>query len=210
LDLGACPRCQHGRITENSRAFGCSRYQEGCGFTVWKQIAGHQVTEAELKALCEEGHSALIEDFRSKAGKSFRARLRLDDAGRVALDFAVAAQTTDLATDAQPPSATAPAHPPPSAAPRARIAACPKCHQGQIIRGRRGHGCERYREGCDFVILPDQFGAQLNDDQVRLLIEQGRTEPIANLLLPNGQRGHGCLQLTADHQLASMAWPDET
>ena len=28
--------CGRGKITENSKAFGCSRWREGCSFTLWK------------------------------------------------------------------------------------------------------------------------------------------------------------------------------
>ncbi len=31
-----CPLCGQGRVSENSKAFGCSRWREGCKFTLWK------------------------------------------------------------------------------------------------------------------------------------------------------------------------------
>jgi DNA topoisomerase-3 len=31
-----CPVCGKGKVTENSRSFYCSRYKEGCAFTLWK------------------------------------------------------------------------------------------------------------------------------------------------------------------------------
>lgn len=31
-----CPLCGRGKITENSKTFGCSRWREGCSFTLWK------------------------------------------------------------------------------------------------------------------------------------------------------------------------------
>ena len=34
--LGICPVCKKGYIFENSKAFYCSRWQQGCKFTVWK------------------------------------------------------------------------------------------------------------------------------------------------------------------------------
>lgn len=35
LDI-PCPVCGKGHVTENDRAFGCSRWKEGCRFTLWK------------------------------------------------------------------------------------------------------------------------------------------------------------------------------
>jgi len=54
-----CPVCGQGEVTENSRAFGCSRWKEGCGFTVWKDalkgagLAG--IDAAAMRALLEGG-----------------------------------------------------------------------------------------------------------------------------------------------------------
>lgn len=174
-DFGLCPVCKQGQISENSRAFGCSRYQDGCGFTVWKIIAGHRVSAVELQTLIATGHTETISDFRSKAGKAFSARLCLDQAGRVALDFA-------------PRS-------------RAGIVRCPKCRQGHIIRGRHDYGCNRYRDGCDLVIQREQCGVVLDEVQIRALIEQGQTEPLDGLMFHDRQVGRGRLRLRADFTL---------
>lgn len=55
-DIGlACPLCKEGKITENEKAFGCSRWKEGCKFTVWKdcvsRVGGPLISEKLLKAL---------------------------------------------------------------------------------------------------------------------------------------------------------------
>jgi len=47
----SCPVCKEGQITENERAFGCSRWKEGCKFTIWKNAvekAGGPVISAKL------------------------------------------------------------------------------------------------------------------------------------------------------------------
>ncbi len=33
---GACPVCGEGKITVNSKAYYCSRFLDGCKFTLWK------------------------------------------------------------------------------------------------------------------------------------------------------------------------------
>ena len=52
-----CPVCQKGEITENSRAFGCARWQEGCKFTIWKdavsRIGGPVITAKLVEALLQ-------------------------------------------------------------------------------------------------------------------------------------------------------------
>ena len=36
--LGKCPLCTKGSIMENSKAFYCSSWREGCKFTLWKTV----------------------------------------------------------------------------------------------------------------------------------------------------------------------------
>jgi hypothetical protein len=55
--LGACPICREGEVTENARAYGCSRYREGCGFTIWKTVAGLTLTEDQVRRLIAQGGS---------------------------------------------------------------------------------------------------------------------------------------------------------
>jgi DNA topoisomerase-3 len=85
--LGRCPACAQGEIVETDKAFGCSRWREGCGFTIWKTIAGKRLPSTALRQLIEQGYTDAMGGFRTKAGKAFRARLRLGRAGKVALDF---------------------------------------------------------------------------------------------------------------------------
>ena len=63
---------------------------------------------------------------------------------------------------------------------------CPKCGRGQIIAGRRGYGCERYREGCDFVVWKEVAGRELTATQIRELIATGRTGLIGGFTAASG------------------------
>jgi DNA topoisomerase III len=63
---------------------------------------------------------------------------------------------------------------------------CPKCEKGLIIRGRRGFGCDRYREGCDFVVWWEVAGKRLTEGQIAELIRSGRTRPIPGFRDPSG------------------------
>ena len=95
VELGPCPRCgdETGEIIkENSRAYGCtswkSREETGCGFVIWKRVAGRTVTPELARQLLEEGKTKeVVSGFRSKAGKPFRARLVLNEEGKVEFDF---------------------------------------------------------------------------------------------------------------------------
>lgn len=72
---------------------------------------------------------------------------------------------------------------------------CPKCGRGQIIVGRRGYGCDRYREGCDFVVWKEVAGRELSPAQIRELIVTRRIGPIRGLTAAPGVQLDACLRL---------------
>jgi DNA topoisomerase-3 len=94
-ELGLCPRCGATTgeiIRENSRAYGCtswkSREEPGCGFVIWKRVAGRTLTPEVARQLIEEGKTReVLSGFRSKAGKPFRARLVLTPEGKTEFEF---------------------------------------------------------------------------------------------------------------------------
>jgi DNA topoisomerase-3 len=100
VELGPCPRCgaETGEIIrENSRAYGCTswknREETGCGFVIWKRVAGRTLTPELARQLIEEGKTReVLSGFRSRAGKPFRARLVLNEEGKVEFDFPVRVQ----------------------------------------------------------------------------------------------------------------------
>jgi DNA topoisomerase-3 len=105
VELGPCPRCgavSGEIIKENSRAYGCtswkSREEAGCGFVIWKRVAGRTLTPEVARQLMEEGKTReVLSGFRSRNGKPFRARLVLSDEGKIEFDFPVRAQTKEPA-----------------------------------------------------------------------------------------------------------------
>src|SRR3954447_11757842 len=105
VELGLCPRCgaETGEIIrENSKAYGCtswkSREEPGCGFVIWKRVAGRTLTPELARQLLEEGKTKeVISGFRSRAGKPFRARLVLNNEGKVEFDFPARTQTKEAA-----------------------------------------------------------------------------------------------------------------
>lgn len=86
--IGTCPVCQQGIIVESAKGWGCSRWKEGCHFTLWKTIAHKKITVAQAKVLLSGKPTALIHGFQSKTGKPFDAQLQWDSkAGRVQFLF---------------------------------------------------------------------------------------------------------------------------
>jgi len=93
-DFGKCPLCKKGEIRETTKGWGCSEWKDGCGFVIWKTVAGKKLTATQVKALLAGKPTAVIKGFKSKAGKSFDARLKLDGPeGRVTFEFEPRATT---------------------------------------------------------------------------------------------------------------------
>jgi DNA topoisomerase-3 len=77
--LGPCPLCHQGEVRPTAKGWGCSRWKDhGCRFVIWKTIAGKTLTAAQIKVLLAGQTTKPLKGFKSKAGKSFDARLKLD------------------------------------------------------------------------------------------------------------------------------------
>ena len=90
--LGPCPVCGR-EISENRKGYSCwSREDPGCGMVIWKRKAGKSLPVSVAKELLESlrasresgedpgvGRTAKpVTGFRSRAGRTFRAKLRLE------------------------------------------------------------------------------------------------------------------------------------
>ena len=101
--IGKCPRCGADVIDRGTKAKACSCSSnkgkrdadgkwiqtEGCGFSIWKTVAGKKLSAAQLGKLLDGGSTGKISGFKSKAGKDFSAKLRLaaDKSGKVEFVF---------------------------------------------------------------------------------------------------------------------------
>ncbi|WP_338539880.1 type IA DNA topoisomerase [Paenibacillus tundrae] len=63
---------------------------------------------------------------------------------------------------------------------RELLAPCPApgC-TGQIIEGKKGYGCTRFKEGCGFVIWKEYIGKKITSTMLRSLIDKGSTQVLA-------------------------------
>ncbi len=86
LELGPCPLCQ-AEIKDFPKSYSCSRWKEGCGFTIWKIVARKKLSAPTIKSLIVNKKTGVIKGFKSKAGKSFEACLLLNKDGKVEFEF---------------------------------------------------------------------------------------------------------------------------
>jgi DNA topoisomerase-3 len=73
-------------VLDQAKSYGCSGWQRGCKFAIWKTIAGKRITARTAQALLKQGRSPVLKGFASKSGKPFEARLRLEG-DEVRFDF---------------------------------------------------------------------------------------------------------------------------
>jgi DNA topoisomerase-3 len=85
VTMGPCPLCGS-EVLDQAKSYGCSGWQRGCKFAIWKTIAGKRITARTAQALLKQGRSPVLKGFVSRSGKPFEARLRLEG-GEVRFDF---------------------------------------------------------------------------------------------------------------------------
>jgi DNA topoisomerase-3 len=88
--IGVCPRCG-GDIIETEKAYGCSNWKgdDGCKFTIWKNVLGRDMSVDEVKQILEKGKTdEYLDGFVSKkTGKTFSAKVVLNKDGPYSTSF---------------------------------------------------------------------------------------------------------------------------
>lgn len=82
-----CPNCWKWVIKQNSKAMGCTNYQEGCKFTIWNTTAWHTFTDEEKAYMITNKRTNWKIKFMSKAWKEFNALMIFDKDKWFQFDF---------------------------------------------------------------------------------------------------------------------------
>lgn len=81
--LGNCPKCGNKVLYyTNAKAANCSsrtKESSGCGFVIWRTVAGKKLTIPQMTQLVTKKRTNLIKGFKKKDGESFEAVILLDD-----------------------------------------------------------------------------------------------------------------------------------
>ncbi len=66
---------------------------------------------------------------------------------------------------------------------------CPKC-KSPIIKGNKGFGCSKWKEGCSYVLWKNYNSIVLNDQQIRALLQKKiLAQPIGGVILTLSNQG---------------------
>lgn len=161
--FGVCPQCQLGYVRVTPKGAGCNRWKDGCTFTIWRECYGKSLTDAQMKELVENRSTKPIKGLKRKDGTKYEAKLLLGE------DFKV-----------RPESAGG------TAGDATSLGQCPQCKEGVVRPTPKAAGCSRWREGCRFTIWRQCYGKELNDDQMKELVEKQRTEVIEGFQKKSG------------------------
>ncbi len=84
---GKCPLCQEGQITVNSKAYYCSRFLDGCKFTLWKNALDPYgtLTETMVETLLEKKEIQEYTFLQPQTGEEKLATIVLEEIGRIQL-----------------------------------------------------------------------------------------------------------------------------
>jgi len=74
------------------------------------------------------------------------------------------------------------------------LCACPFCG-GRIRRTKFGYGCSGYKEGCNFTVNRVICGRVISKENIRMLLENGKTSKIKGFISKNGKAFDAVLKL---------------
>ncbi len=103
-EAGKCPLCGKS-VIKGKFGYYCKGYKEGCTLKISGVICDRVISKRNVSLLLTEGRTALIRGFRSKKGKLFDARLKLED-GKAVFEFEPRPQ--ELPQEAAPSDAPLP------------------------------------------------------------------------------------------------------
>jgi DNA topoisomerase III len=176
-NIGSCPACKEGKIVESPRAYGCSRYKEGCKFTIWKEQFNKTLTIKNIQDLLTKGKTPELK-FKNKNGKEYIAKLVLQDleTGKIGLEFKDNPHSPTLRNDSQNKKhdqlANTNSHQSDS------LGKCIVCTTGEIIDKGAAYKCN----SCEFVVWKKISGKTLPISQIRKLIKTGQTDEIVGFI----------------------------
>ena len=138
----SCPKCKTGQLVKGKSAYGCNLYGKSCDFVLPFEFGKKKISENQYKRLLDKGSTVNLKGFKID-GTTIEGLLRFDDDFKLKIEpkqtKAKGAKTDDTNM-------------------------CPKCKQGEIIKGKTAYGCSAYKSGCDFRFSYDDIRAKANGE----------------------------------------------
>ncbi len=87
---------------------------------------------------------------------------------------------------------------------------CPICNTGRIIAGKKGWGCNRWRDGCNFTIWREIAGKRLTETQLKALLAGKTTPVLKGFKSKNGKSFSARLRWNRDTSKVEFIFPSPT
>ncbi len=175
-----CPACG-GELNTTGFGYGCSNYfneQVKCKFAVGK-IADVDIPEEEFRKLILEGKTSVIDGFKSKSKKRFKAVLKLnkDEKGEYSIGFDFSENPIEYIDDIK----------------------CPACG-GRIYETAYGYSCENRakEENPCYFSIGEIAGKKIDLEAFKALINDGVTPVISGFKSKTNQKFQAKLRLKTD------------
>jgi len=133
-----CPKCKQGQPLKGKKAYGCSRYKEGCDFLLPFRFMDKKISDKQLERLLEKGSTIKLKGFK-------QGNAKLDGVVKFNASFGL-----ELEGVAPKPATTSSSK------------TCPKCGKGAIVKGKTAFGCNAYKQGCDFKMTFEEIKTKAN------------------------------------------------
>jgi DNA topoisomerase-3 len=182
-----CPKCG-AEIKETYKKFQC--IGPGCGFALWKIVAGRQFEPGEIEQLIRERRVGPLQGFRSKLGRQFNAVIRLTDELKPEFDFG----------QDQGGAGEDGAGGQPDFSGHEAIGQCPKCGS-RIFESGTNYLCEQAAakpRRCDFRCGRIILQQPVDRDQFTKLLTAGKTDLLTKFVSKRGRPFSAYLVLGAD------------
>ncbi|MGB0526086.1 MAG: DNA topoisomerase 3 [Flammeovirgaceae bacterium] len=157
-----CPKCKQGKILKGKSSYGCSHWKSGCDLRLPFLVMEKKLTEKQWLRLVTKKATTKLKGF-IENGEKVEGILKFDDHFQVIFENSASTPKPKVNTK---PKAENQAMPP-----------CPKCGEGNLIKGQTAYGCTRWKEGCDFrysfaAIRQKANGRKLTKDLVLEIMSQ--------------------------------------
>jgi DNA topoisomerase III len=153
--LGKCPLCGND-VVDKGNFYGCKGYQtNGCKFGINHVIAKKKIPESQVRKLLKNGRTDVIKGFTSNKGKKFDAFLYWNEEQKK-IDWGFNLNKKET---------------------KSIGLKCPFCSSELVDHGNF-IGCSGFKQGCRFTVSKEMFGRKLKDNEIRDILEKGKTELI--------------------------------
>jgi DNA topoisomerase-3 len=173
-----CPNCGAIKLKEDYRTYSC----ETCGFRLFKNIAGRQLSPEEACALFIERKVGPLEGFRSsRTGRSFSAALILNQDNKPEFAFENNGNGKEVVIDR--------AHHTP-------LGLCQVCGSGQVYDIGTLYVCENVpKERCGFKMSKTILQREIPPDQMRKMLAEGKSDVLKRFISKKGRPFDAALRL---------------